>query len=92
MLLRGWDWVYLLSSEKRWLNWSKMLLMMRLSIFSVVVWGLDASAGVGGFGWGRVDVLSALGWGLDGFVEDAVLAFAAGLGSGDVVGAMVSSC
>ena len=36
-----------------------------------------------------MDVLSTLGWGLTGFVEDAVLAFAAGLGSGGVVGAMV---
>lgn len=55
-LLRGVDWVYLLSSEKRWLIWSKMFLMMRLSIFSVVE-GVGVSAEVGGFGWGRVAVV-----------------------------------
>lgn len=69
-----------------------MFLMMRLLIFSVVVWGFDASVGAGGFGWGRTGVLTVFGWELDSLQGGAVLLFAAGLGSGGVVGAMVSSC
>ncbi len=51
-LLRGVDWVYLLSSEYRWLSWSKMFFMMRLSIFSLVgeiFRETDGSAEVRGF-------------------------------------------
>ena len=90
-LLRGVDWVYLLSSENKWLIWSKIFLMMRLSVLSVVG-GTDVSAEVDGFEFG-LDAMTAC-WsvlgGLDNFIGGSAFSLVVGLGSRGVMGSILS--